>query len=529
MGKTKSKKYNRSKQTSRSKQSKTQSKRKYKLKGGKFFGQGAFGSVFGVPRLPCSSKNLGNSIVATTGDITTADPAVRPAEDIDEIQALKEVSKVFPKEFNINLLIEFDVIRRLREHISGPDLDELSQILVLPTKKCEINHALVEQNINYYNPEWSNRQYRNTKPNMIIYPTKSSNLHSVVNSDTLNDFNKVVIILDMLKGVFRGIQLLQKYNFIHGDLKSLNVVLSDDQTELNIIDLTDVRHIPSTHNMLSMPSAYMYYTWPSIVAYSIFFKGKNRPIKKLTYEMLYNNYNLFNDLQINNHLDKYLYRPLNITLAQGFSPKEIEKAHAYRCELIGQKLFNYGGTRPCSASLFMQHYDSAATFVNELARNNSDIAFELSKMTSWFTPKSVETQKLDLLKRVDIYSLGILLLECVEPYISSTTSEIPPNIRLIILKIYDLAYFCCLQGPNCVSIDEVVDRYHTLLDEIVATEPAPTAAPGSGSTPAPSGKSTPTSALRSVKLTPRSSGKSLPTSAAKSDIDDEMLQFKLDE
>ena len=59
------------------------------------------------------------------------------------------------------------------------------------------------------------------------------------------------------------------YDIIHGDIKDKNTIAIDGT--FKIIDMADARSIIETNDVKEMKHAYMYFTWPSYIAWTDIF------------------------------------------------------------------------------------------------------------------------------------------------------------------------------------------------------------------------------------------------------------------
>lgn len=86
---------------------------------------------------------------------------------------------------------------------------------------------------------------------------------------------------------------------------------------------------------------------------------------------------------------------------------------------------------------------------------------------------TVEAAKLDIFKRIDIYSFGILILSCINGYVSWKNTQpdkiIVPDIREFMLKMYKIAYDCCIQLDKCSNFNKIVDDYIDVIRPLIST------------------------------------------------------------
>jgi hypothetical protein len=86
---------------------------------------------------------------------------------------------------------------------------------------------------------------------------------------------------------------------------------------------------------------------------------------------------------------------------------------------------------------------------------------------------SEEHMKLDLFKRIDIYSFGIMVLYVIKKFIMCLSKKKELIIKDRLDYIYDLYHFvnvCCYQYEKVVSIDDLVFAYDAILDFISNVE-----------------------------------------------------------
>ena len=98
--------------------------------------------------------------------------------------------------------------------------------------------------------------------------------------------------------------------------------------------------------------------------------------------------------------------------------------------------------------------------------------------------------KMDLLKRVDIYSLGLVILNCVGEYIKYKKKYAEQVLKPdVIIELYELVYLCCNQDVNqCPYIDYIAEEYDRILTEL---RPVSTPVPTPVATPVPTPVPTP--------------------------------------
>jgi Skp family chaperone for outer membrane proteins len=72
----------------------------------------------------------------------------------------------------------------------------------------------------------------------------------------------------------------------------------------------------------------------------------------------------------------------------------------------------------------------------------------------------MEELKNDLLKRIDIYSIGIIILIIINTYI---TTNIHIYRQDLIIKLYNIIYLCCNQEAKCANINEIISKYDAII------------------------------------------------------------------
>jgi hypothetical protein len=484
---------------------KKQRKQPKKYKGGEYVGQGSFGILFGKPRLPCAGVPDTHYAYGT------------PAESITDVQRPEEmtqVGKIYENDFKKFRLQdtsrqaeqEMDVVRRLR--VGGFNIDEMSQYFILPIKMCQINRDALgpaPYNPPYNDPAWrlsQNGLKRNNKilnsttelpdkwNTMVVSKLGTSDIAAIItNSDSnpIDDINLFYNLSNLLNVVI-GVQKIQERGFIHGDLKAVNIIAIDGTFKIG--DNSDLRSIADDKaTMLHMPEAFEYYVWPSIVIYSVFFipkkpynaaspyknaSDKTKVVMKNPKDILnklYMEQESFNDGSIRIEMVTHLMEPFLITLTIGFTQAQVDKTITNMKTLVGQKLFNY--------NLLLSDFNkcnSASTFKDALNNNDSGIRTYFNSFNDRIQKfPDMASQKMDLLKRVDIYSLGLVILTCVGEYIKYkkkyTEQVLKPDV---IIELYDLVYLCCNQDVDyCPDIDAIAAEYDRILTELRPPPPPP--------------------------------------------------------
>jgi hypothetical protein len=437
---------------------------------------------------------------------------------------MTQVGKIY--ENDIEAEQEMGVVRRLRK--GGFNIDEMSQYFILPIKMCQINRdalGRIPYNAPYNDPAWRSSQngwYQNDKilnsttnlppewNTMVVSKLGTSDIAAIITNSDSNSIDDIKLFdnLTKLQNVVIGVQKIQERGFIHGDLKAINIIAIDGTFKIG--DNSDLRSIADDKaNMLKMPQAFEYYVWPSIVIYSYFFipsKPYNRHYPYIakhndeaqfdTTKPILEHYKKqedFNDNSIRNEMRIYLIEPFRIGLTIGFTQAQVDRTTAIIKKLVRQKLFNY--------NLLLSDFNkciSATTFKNALINNDVGILRYLDKLNDLMTSyANMAEAKMDLLKRVDIYSLGLVILNCVGEYIKYKKKYAEQVLKPdVIIELYELVYLCCNQNVNqCPYIDDIAEEYDRILTELrpvstpvptpVAT-PLPTPLPTPVSTPEPS-------------------------------------------
>jgi hypothetical protein len=455
---------NRSKKKHKRQNGKT--RRQKKMSGGLLFGDGSFGKVYGTPRLLCNGET-------------------KDTRNID-----KEVSKLFREDEKAEE--EIMVNARLKTRFSPDELQELKQYCLLPIKICDINERSL-LNKPYTTNEWrknskgdygKNREiFTETKGlpdrkgeqyrKMVIYDEGGKSV-----SDHLDEIASVEDFMSCLTKIInigKGIQLLQKKGFIHGDIKPENAI--EHEGNFKLIDLTDVRIIDTSIDSKAMPTAFGYFTWPSISIYTYAFDeidgyDASSPhdvfINKSLLNELYNENKSFNDNMYLNRLKKYYIEPFNIKEEYGFTEKEVEYVSTLSRNLILEKTF-YARESPLSISE-LERLPREGGFLTILNRSEyvSDFIEKYNRIFSSFT--NLKDLKNDLFKRIDIYSFGMIILDCIGVFINlpnvADYFDADSKLKILILSLYDFAARkCCVQRDKVANIDEIIDIYEKIVLE----------------------------------------------------------------
>jgi hypothetical protein len=77
---------------------------------------------------------------------------------------------------------------------------------------------------------------------------------------------------------------------------------------------------------------------------------------------------------------------------------------------------------------------------------------------------SIDEAKMDLFKRIDIYSFGMIILFCVGSYLNyKRRSTIDEEYRELMMRLYAFVYKCCNQTERVVDINELIAEYQGIV------------------------------------------------------------------
>jgi hypothetical protein len=349
-------------------------------KGGEYLGKGAYGIVYGNPRLPC--KN----------------------ETHEEVEKKNEVSKIFRTE--LDATNEWTSIENLQTLMKTTlDYDNLQNHAIIPSRLCEINlNEVNRKNSIFENKDWMMdrsgkvndnifnfnvlfrldkdiingtiirfpSQYKKTydikyKNDNIIKKVPISNIislsihtlpddyrykHMIISDRGENslynvflnikgDTHRFKVAVQKMLSILKGIQILQNNNFIHGDIKSGNCI--EHETTYKLIDMADVIHIPLIENVDPKPFAFGYSIWPSIIIYSIFFDNEHQINNNINIELTPKDLRQLykkgdnNDNDYQYYLHSSIIAPFLINDNHGFTDQEIDKIFTMCGRLVSQK------------------------------------------------------------------------------------------------------------------------------------------------------------------------------------------------
>ncbi len=428
------------------------------IKAGKYLGKGTFGKFYADPRLPCED------------------------ETISDVLDLNEGSKIFVFDSEANTEWN-DYETNIRNSIPENLLNEMKEFFLLPIKKCKINKQSIKEEP-YINPDWKKSpkgkfdtdiftesgidlpDISDKFNEMIIYEKANENIQNYFDRNTslLSMYN----MLNLLVYPLKGIEILQHNNLIHGDIKMENMVLYENR--IVIIDNNTIRDMRTTTNMIGYPQGYMYFAWPSTNMFTVYFSNDNaRTIEYIRNHMISNygeNYNVPTDLR-NIHLTRNLkYTLLNVL--PDFSKKNIRSIS----EVIFPErdyVFLLENDGKIQQDIVRQINQRKNKLLNQkLLTPTADQLNLYNTYPSKFT--NVEEFKLDILKRIDLYSFGVMLAQIFTKIIRlHNYLRIPISDTL--LGIYGgfyeyIIYNFCYQGEKVIDINVLIVTYWDMLDEL---------------------------------------------------------------
>jgi len=414
----------------------TKKSRKNVKKGGEYIDEGTFGKIYANPRLLCKGEDLSTSNI------------------------YDEVSKIF--QYDRDAIDENNNIENLKKH---GILEELEKYAIIPKKMCDVNRAVLmeppysdeswKKNKNsQYNGKIFNGKYA-TLPNteeynkLIISDKGGDNLQKIMEEiETYDDFTS---FLKKLTSIGEGIRLLQENGFIHGDIKDKNCL--EHNGTFKIIDLSDVREISNTRDPAAMPTAFGYHIWPITAFYTYLFAEN----------VEFNNIEEINDIITLKQIKKNFYKGNDDNYnVDAISYVKVLFNCAFRTENIRYTEDQYEMINQIKKDLMLQK----TTFIDFI--DDNEVLLEIIEyFNQMFIDKfkDINEFKMDLFKRIDVYSFGIMILQCICQYLDINNNKIEdPVFCEKMIKLYGIVYKCCYQMKKVADINEIIYLYREVVD-----------------------------------------------------------------
>ena len=448
--------------------------------GGKYLSEGSFGWILGEPAYPCDDDDTKNK--------------EKPLQNL--------ISKISKTNLSQNEMIEGEkenfqhewegaqIIKNIKNIKNVKNIDNY---FILPLKKCKVNMNYATKYPYIYNDSWRAKPIidKDNKlklavlnienKNMLLFDKADDDLDRIFYKlyQDVKDFNTFHINNKKMFNILKGVQILQNNNLIHNDLKTVNCVEHDGK--FKIIDLADIRDFIKTKDMKLMPECFTYFIWPSTVAYTHFFTQMNSPTK-MTIEILKNNYikhNEFNDIQLQKMIKRYIYDSFTWFTIDD-EPEMVNNINEYLNKLIYQKTFGIiENAATMNTDALSKELTKFATFFksdfypsqSKYSENDeNEITIKVNNYLQEFDKIIEKIGKEGLLKRVDIYSFGIIILNnimilsyCINESYKITINITKTPIKYYLYKLYQIVFYCCYQTENEPDIDLIVNYYETIM------------------------------------------------------------------
>ena len=480
------------KQINKTKKTKTQRK-KSKISGGRLFGSGAYGVYYGLPPIPCipGTSELENDyndhkyVTKLFENPAQADEeydvldriehsSLSTVEDLDEFFVLPidrcDVDKI---KINTNTQLYTDDWKKdsknryylLKKHGRYP---VLKANLGLPVSDgnpwVKVSGENIWQKTVPISSDERGRFYSTmNEPNdgiiwsqIIIYPKAECDLASEVNKlISLTDYkakiNFFVTLLSKMKNISDGIAILQQHNFVHGDIKDENclVILEEDgETLYKIGDVSFLASIIDHAPRFPKWDSAFYYCWPLLSVYSYFFHDSfSGPVAIAEPDLLTLNYIIKNqkDVESNFIHVRNIFKPIvdKFNLIKQIVHPSFKPYLDYVIKMMNK--------------IYLEKqilYDNGVRRDLESGTRSHNVNVILTYYTNWdfyFNSLGVEERKLDLYKRIDVYSFGFMIIKFIYICLDNITiTEVITNLNPIIyiVKLFIIIDMCCLQVYN---------------------------------------------------------------------------------
>ena len=444
----------------------TLSKKGHRQSGGKYFGEGSFGAVYGNPGLPCRDQPL-----PSTNDVVTK-VFFRDGEAEREIQSIQALlDRLNP---------------RAREAI------ELFCVLPISMEPCRLDCHAIRDNPDMYDPDsygWKERSLcrgQNARSTIVKYPKATASLSNIFGSQYNELFFDYLGNLHQFTNILHGIHFFQRCKMMHGDIKPSNMVLID--RAYKFIDMADAKYMDIIQDIGHIPGAYQYFVYPPCSPWTDlcnFVDGEedtyptreNIPHTPQSLIHLYEYDPAFNREFI---LSKYLNMFEDPCDAPGMNSLNEEDQQHIRYQLLclhAQKLYIRTEGRSSSDILRdinkyskrlkdsdepvwygTMKYGPPSDFSNDIERHNT-------RVLQHFDTVGMVQAKYDLLLRIDTYGCGISLLLCTQAFLEQIKDAVTLKQAELIAKVFDFIYKCCdAHRYTTPNRSDLVKQWKAILD-----------------------------------------------------------------
>lgn len=437
--------------------------------GGRYFGAGSFGAVYGDPGLPCRDQPL----PSTNGIVT----------------------KVFFKSGEAER--EISSIKGVLDRLTSAEQDILRKFCVLPTEMevCKLDCDAVLSNPDIYDKDtygWSERSLcrSGSSSQMVKYPKAKASLRNVFTNETSTFFRYFRNLIDF-SNIIEGIHFFEKCKILHGDIKPSNAVWIDDTFKL--IDMADSKYIDTLQSVGHIPIAFQYLVYPPCSPW-IEMCGfaddevRNYPTRddiSHTVESiidLYDSAKGFNSKFIVSKFNRIFEDPCDSPGMSNLSEADQQHIRHQLAYLHAQKLYLKTKGRSQTDILKdinkyskkLKHSDNPVwygTMCYITTDDFSEINTHNERVLHHYDTFGIIKAKYDLLMRVDTYACGISLLICTQLFLQQTEEAITTKQAELIAQVFDFIFLCCdADRYTTPKRKNLVEQWRSILASYVANE-----------------------------------------------------------
>lgn len=210
--------------------------------GGKRYGQGTYGAVYGDPRIPCKNEEYIRDKIGEKHEVS------KVMFDKNQIKQLKNTINIVNKRFK--------------------DRTELDKYIIIPSRICDVNHAELKRNPEVYTAKW--REYDDISKYKLQTVSAKGNhdlTEEIKHIKTIEQFNN---FMTGLTNVIKGLRLLHDNNIMHGDLKLSNII-TVNSTDFRIIDTDELRPFDQIDKIdrTFFYENFLYFIWPLATVFTV--------------------------------------------------------------------------------------------------------------------------------------------------------------------------------------------------------------------------------------------------------------------